>query len=126
MKLYLDDVRNPPDASWTLARNIREAQRLVEANKGQITNMSLDHDLGICYCRPCAFSSSEEPCQDDNGAVICDCTCHVEEPSGLDFLKWINETGNWPTFPPTVHSANPVGGPRMTFYIKDFGNYETT
>jgi hypothetical protein len=125
LKLYLDDVRNPPDG-WTLARNIREAQRIVEANKGRITNMSLDHDLGICYCRPCAFSSSEEPCQDDNGAVICDCTCHVEEPSGLDFLKWINETGNWPTYPPTVHSANPVGGPRMLHYIKDFGNYETT
>ena len=53
MKLYLDDLRNPPEG-WALARNIREAKRLVEANKGQITNMSLDHDLGICYCRMCA------------------------------------------------------------------------
>jgi hypothetical protein len=123
LKLYLDDLRSPPEG-WALARNVREAMRLVEANRGQIANMSLDHDLGLCYCTPCAFSSGEESCLDDSGNPICGCTCHVNEPSGYDFLKWVHETGNWPTYPPIVHSANPIGVQRMLHFIKDFGPYE--
>jgi len=124
MKLYLDDLRNPPDASWTLARNIREAMRLCQFYKDTITHMSLDHDLGLCFCHACAFSSGEESCLDDSGNPICGCTCHVNEPSGFDFLKWVHETGNWPTNPPTVHSANPIGVQRMLHFIHDFGPYE--
>lgn len=122
MKLYLDDLRACPD-TWTLAKNFREAVRLVEANAGQITNMDLDHDLGIVYCRSCAFSDMEEPCLNDNGEITCGCTCHVPEPTGLDFLKWVHENGHWPVHPPTVHSANPVGARNMRNFINDFGPY---
>lgn len=120
MKLYLDDLRSPyPE--WTLAKNLREAVRLVESN--EITHMSLDHDLGICYCRPCAFSDADEPCFNDNGEAVCGCTCHVPEPTGLDFLKWVHENNRWPPNRPLVHSANVVGAKNMENFINDYGPY---
>jgi len=125
LKLYLDDLRNPPDNSWTVCRNVREAQRFVERHQEDgITDFSLDHDLGLCYCIPCAFSSGEESCLNDNGEPICGCTCHVPEPSGYDFLKWIHENGYWPKNKPKVHSANPVAQQTMKGFIGRYGPYE--
>lgn len=122
MKLYLDDVRMPlPE--FTLVKSVREAIRMVELFDAQITHMSLDHDLGICYCRSCAFSDADEPCLNDNGEVSCGCTCHVPEPTGMDFLKWIHETGHWPPNRPLVHSANRPAAVRMEAFINDFGPY---
>lgn len=120
VKLYLDDLRACPE-TWTLARNIREAQRIVAA--GGVTHMDLDHDLGLCFCRSCAFSDADEHCLDDNGAPVCGCDCHVPEPTGLDFLKWINDKGLWPPYRPRVHSANPIGARNMELFINDFGPY---
>lgn len=120
MKLYLNDLRACPEG-WTLARNIREAVRLVADNP--IEEMSLDHDLGMVYCRSCAFSDSDEPCFNGLGVKVCDCTCHVEEPSGLDFLKWIHENNKWPDQKPKIHSGNTVGAMNMRNFISDFGPY---
>lgn len=124
--LYLDDLRNPPGDGWTLARDMADAQKLFET-LGVPHRASLDHDLGIHYCRSCAFSDGEEPCLDDRTASFtCGCTCHVPLPSGLDFLKWIHATQYWPLLRPTVHSANPVGSRRMEQFINDFGPYPKT
>lgn len=122
MNLYLDDIRQCPDG-WVLVRNIREAQKFVEANHADIVHMSLDHDLGLVYCRPCAFSDAETPCLDNNGQVVCGCTCHVPEPSGYDFLKWLHRNDYWPKMKPKVHSANPVGAENMRVYIDNHGPY---
>jgi hypothetical protein len=119
--LYLDDLRMPPDG-WTLCRSVAEAQKKF-TELGKPYYASLDHDLGIHYCRVCAFSDGEEPCLDDYGDPRCGCTCHVELPTGLDMVKWMHETGNWPTIKPTIHSANPIGSVRMRNYINDFGPY---
>ena len=43
MKLYLDDVRTPPE-SWTLVSNVKDMMFLTETEKP--THISLDHDLG--------------------------------------------------------------------------------
>lgn len=44
MKLFLDDIRNPPDESWVIARTYEEAiQHLMT---GWVEEVSLDHDLG--------------------------------------------------------------------------------
>lgn len=45
VKLYIDDVRNPPDDTWVLVRTVEEAQDHVRVF-GMPTIMSLDHDLG--------------------------------------------------------------------------------
>jgi hypothetical protein len=46
MKLFVDDIRNPPDNTWTVARNYYEAIEYLSGAE-QITAISLDHDLGI-------------------------------------------------------------------------------
>ncbi len=43
MKVYLDDVRTPPDG-WFLTRTAPETVEVLENNK--VTHLSLDHDLG--------------------------------------------------------------------------------
>ena len=43
MKVYLDDVRDPPEG-WTAARTLHEAITLLRDN--YVTHISLDHDLG--------------------------------------------------------------------------------
>lgn len=44
MKLFVDDVRNPPDPSWQVARSSSEALKMCEVFwPGEL---ALDHDLG--------------------------------------------------------------------------------
>jgi hypothetical protein len=43
MKLYLDDVRTPPE-SWTLVSNVKDMMFLTATENP--THISLDHDLG--------------------------------------------------------------------------------
>lgn len=120
--LYLDDIRVPStDRDWTIARSVAEARRLIQT-LGPPVYCSLDHDMGINFCRPCAFRDAEDPCWDGDRAS-CDCSCHTPAPTGLDFLTWVQDTGNWPQMKPTVHSANPVGSLRMRQFINDFGPY---
>lgn len=49
MKLYLDDERNAPDDSWTVVRNYQECVRILRRDWYEITEISLDHDLGDKY-----------------------------------------------------------------------------
>lgn len=44
MKLFVDDIRNPPDGSWFLTRNYNEAIDILQSCK--VSVVSLDHDLG--------------------------------------------------------------------------------
>lgn len=125
MNLYLDDIRSPPiTGEWTLARSVGEAKRLLEQSTEPFIRASLDHDLGYVYCRPCAFRDAEEPCGDGNGGFSCDCPCHVEAPSGMDFLKWIQATGRWPENRPVIHSANRPAAERMEAFVNDYGPYQ--
>ena len=47
MKLYLDDVREIPDCTWTLVRTVEECQELLI--KGDVDELSCDNDLGLGY-----------------------------------------------------------------------------
>lgn len=44
MKLFVDDLRDPPDSSWTVARSTKEALELCRDTWPE--ELSLDHDLG--------------------------------------------------------------------------------
>lgn len=82
MKLWIDDVRPPPDASWTWAKTSEEALLMLRRADGNpITEISFDHDLG----------------GDDTAMPV---ARYLEEAAydGLHpRIKW------------HVHSANPVG-----------------
>lgn len=115
MNIYLDDVRNTPE-DWVRCYKIEEVQEYLR--QGNVTNLSLDHDLGASYlCENCYDMGNEnEDCVDD-----CNCKCHLVEflrvPTGYDLCKWMAENDVWPQYKPTVHSANPVGRVNMQSII---------
>ena len=44
-KLYVDDLRSPPDDTWVVCRTSEEAKQTIR-DDGMPSFMSLDHDLG--------------------------------------------------------------------------------
>jgi len=49
IKLFLDDVRNPPDDTWITVRSVRELIGWIELayyEENIITHLSLDNDMG--------------------------------------------------------------------------------
>lgn len=92
MKIWLDDVRDAPDDSWTVARSYGEAIDFLSYG-GNIEAISLDHDIGY----ECRYKGLE-----------------LNRPfTGYDVALWIenkvNDDVNY--FPPKifVHTDNPVG-----------------
>ena len=45
IKIFLDDIRPCPDR-WVPARDYNEMIMLLEKHKGEVEEISLDHDLG--------------------------------------------------------------------------------
>lgn len=83
MRLYIDDLRDPPSEEWRVARTSAEALGILEAHKVLnndpllIEEISFDHDLG----------------GDDTTRRVID---------------WIEENDYWPR-KIFAHTANPVG-----------------
>lgn len=49
MKIWVDDIRTPPDDSWRWAKSLMIADSMLrrwKMNGVVVTEMSLDHDLG--------------------------------------------------------------------------------
>jgi hypothetical protein len=44
VKLWLDDLRTPPDETWVWVETVDDAIALMES--GEVAQASLDHDLG--------------------------------------------------------------------------------
>lgn len=90
MKVYLDDVRTEPQG-WVRAYTAPQAITLLET--GNVTEISLDHDLG------------DDP----------------EAGEGYDVVLWLEKRAHFdPNFnmpKVTVHSANPVAHARMTIAL---------
>ena len=103
MRLYLDDIRNPKNDGFVVARTYEEAVRLVEM-RGMPSYISFDHDLG----------------EDEDG---------VELKSGYDFAKRIVEADfdKKITIPKNfdfnVHSANPVGAKNIEALLRNYFSY---
>jgi hypothetical protein len=89
MKVWLDDVRQPPPG-WVHVTTPEQAIELLRSREVEV--ISLDHDLGL--------------------------TTTQAERTGYDVLAWLEEavaTCQWDHALPLirVHSANPVGWRRM-------------
>ena len=92
MKIFLDDIRNPPNDSWVIIRSTEELITFYQENHKDIDILSLDHDLG-------------------DGLK-----------TGYDFLLWLEERVfhgkiNLPNCI-IVHSANSVGQLNMIQKIR--------
>jgi hypothetical protein len=90
MKVYLDDERNTPDG-WFRVYEPHQAIGILES--GNVTHISLDHDLG-----------------DDEGIG-----------TGYDVILWIEEQVALSNFVPPrilVHSANPSAQKKMKLGVE--------
>ena len=94
-KLWVDDIREVPDNTWSVARTPWDALVMLSTNKYSI--VSLDHDL--------------------NGFV------GNKELTGKDILLWIIQRSIDGEFIPElirVHTANPVGRDDMISLLKRY------
>lgn len=46
LKIYLDDIRTPPDSSWLVVRSVEDFKNRILSASVPITDLSFDHDLG--------------------------------------------------------------------------------
>lgn len=106
-KLWLDDVRKPPDDTWTWVKSYDEAVQAVEDKWFFL--MSLDHDLGM--------EVIEEM---ENGIAV---ARELEKPTGYDFACYIElRVHMGDMLPPMVmvsHSANPNGKVRIEWVARN-------
>lgn len=93
MKIWLDDIRTPPDESWTWCKSAQEFEKTFVHHFHEIFEISFDHDLA-------SFNSL-------TGDEITGyhCLCMVE--------KFARHNIDWTIPKMHVHSANPVGAQRM-------------
>jgi hypothetical protein len=96
-KLYLDDLRAPPDGSWTVARSVEAAWYHIH-EYGLPIEMSLDHDLGEDLCdAPVLLHSIIEAYLDGDasflGAKSIGIHVHSANPRGVENLN-----GLWASF----------------------------
>jgi hypothetical protein len=99
VRLFVDDVRFPPDKSWRLVRTAEEALAVMRAS--QIDTVSLDFDLNLREISPGVWRE-------------------FAARDGLWLVeRMIEERLIWRIPHILVHSANPVGGARMRARLLD-------
>lgn len=83
VRIWLDDMRRPPNDAWKWVRDYNEAVAALEGNA--VKFISFDHDLG-------------------EGKTGYDFACKIER---------LASEGRIPRFEWDVHSRNPVGASRI-------------
>lgn len=97
VRIWLDDLRPPPDDSWDWVRTVENAIELMQ--RGGVDDASLDHDLGRA----------------EDGSLL---------PEGRTLAVWMAEHDCWPSRSIAVHSANAVGVDYMVGVIERYSPFE--
>ncbi len=108
MKLFLDDLRSPPDATWIVVRTAEAA--IKELQKDHITFASLDHDLVDGH-----YPWNAGHPYPDNDVLV----KRTGAMTGLNVVLWMKENKFWPVIGVVVHSQNDVGRERMMRIITE-------
>lgn len=108
MKLFIDDIRNAPDESWSVARTVDSAISFIAQFGGDIEEISLDHD--ISHQVGMGELSRPFPCVETFTAVA----RYMREYYG-------SADRNIPIPKITIHSSNPMGAKNMQFILRDLG-----
>ncbi len=109
-KLWLDDIRNPPDDSFVVARSYAEAGALI-IRDGFPNFVSFDHDLGEGLTGY-DFAKLLVEIDQDRSAYKPD----NEIWEGFDLRKMLMPED----FAFTVHSANPVGRDNIEYILNNY------
>lgn len=105
MKLWHDDIRPPPDGTWTWARTNTHAMTLLEMH--HVTEASLDHDLGL---------HNENPYD-----INADLRIGHGEETGYDLTKWMVRHDRVPD-KVVIHSWNPDGAKKMASTLRQISS----
>jgi len=128
-KVYLDDLRTPIDPTWVVVRDYSSfVKRVEEIGLENITEISLDHDLGDSAMHE--YFTNVSPNYSLNYA-------NIKEKTGYDCAKWLvehyyqlnpnldesrferkNKDFKFPKV--YTHSANPIGSANIMGYINNF------
>ncbi len=93
MKLWIDDIRDAPDDSWTEIRKVQPGMEFINHFGDQITHISIDHDI-------------ENRPDDETFMPLCwYITILVAGSRIKKGFEWKPQV--------RVHSDNPVGAKRM-------------
>ncbi len=112
LKLWLDDVRQPPDNSWVWRDTFLDAERWLEDCKKHGTTIDiaqLDHDLGgtaFNHCFECQVGKNEE---ERMQLILHGCE---HEKTGRHIVEWMEKNDFWPK-QIVIHSWNFEGAERM-------------
>lgn len=109
MNLWLDDIRTPPDGSWTWVKTPEDA--IYQLLLGHVVFASLDHDLGI---NPAKLNDFRDGLIKENEA----------EMTGYEVVVFMAENNVWPSEGVSVHSMNPIGAQRMLGVVDRYGPYD--
>ena len=108
MKLFVDDIRNPPDDSWHICRSVGAAIRAIDMFGPDITEINLDHDIS----HQVVVGKMSRP-------YPCDETFESVARFMVHYMNAQEEVGV--TFDPVVHirTSNPAGMESMRKILKD-------
>ncbi len=109
IKLWVDDIRNAPDESWTVARTVTSA--ITALSKFEVTECSLDYD--ISHQVTVGGLSRPYPCEETFQAVA---YFIGEKYQGSERDEYHHE---YPKI--TLHTSNPVGAEKMKSILKEYG-----
>lgn len=112
MKLWHDDIRKPP-SDWVWARTNLEAVMHLVLHWEEITEISLDHDLGLDYIDPEVYEARPEELWVLAG--------DSKQGDGRELVKWMIAFGYVPP-KVSIHSWNPQGAREMAEMFADAGH----
>ena len=104
MKLFIDDIRNPPDESWSICRSVSASIRALDMFWEQVSEVNLDHD--ISHQVVMGGMSRPYPCVETFEAVA-------------RYMAWIKTAK--PEWNPKIqiHTSNYVGAQNMSKILND-------
>ena len=110
MKLFVDDIRNPPDDSWHICRTVGAAVRALAQFGPTIEAISFDHD--ISHQVAVGSVSRPYPCEETYQPVaeIVGLLYELLRFKGVNCIPRI-----------TVHSANPTGARHIEKILAGYG-----
>lgn len=100
MKLFLDDLRFPPDGSWQVARSFESAIWLIQNVGHPCVEISFDHDLGDGV--PTGYDFAKQLIEMDIDGIF-----------ELSLVKRLH-----------VHSANPVGAMNIVSILRSYFRFK--
>lgn len=103
MKLWLDDLRLPPEG-WEWVKSVEDCISALKT--GQVEMLSLDNDLGLEF--------------NDNGEFLM--AAEAVAPEGYLVVDWMVENNVWPDWV-SLHTSNVVARNYMRKLLEKHGGY---